>query len=235
MSFILDALKKSENERQQQVPAEFVTVPSNPDAPKAPRWLWGLGTLLVVNIVVVVALITRDEVPGIVTSDPEKTKAALQALPEEAQMKLRPTPQSPTSDTEAVPVDDNFADRLDEARRILPERAQGDEPASTVTDKHEESNASGRQPVATARSSTASSLALLPSLDELRLNGEVSLPELHLDIHVFSDSTRDRFVFINMDKYREQDTMSAGPVVREITREGVVLEYRGRRFILPRE
>ena len=62
MSFILDALKKSENERQQQAPAEFVTVPSNPDAPRAPKWLWILGALLVVNIVVVVTLIARDDV-----------------------------------------------------------------------------------------------------------------------------------------------------------------------------
>lgn len=230
MSFILDALKKSENERQQQVPAEFVTVPSNPDAPRAPRWLWVLGALLIVNIVVVGALVTRDEVPGIATPVPGNTEAA---LPEGAD--VRPIPQSATSDAEAVPVDVDFADRLDEARRKLPERAPADSTAGTVTGKFEDSSASARQPVTTARSSTASSRALLPSLDELRVNGEVSLPELHLDIHVFSDSPGDRFVFINMDKYREQDTMSAGPVVREITREGVVLEYRGKRFILPRE
>lgn len=233
MSFILDALKKSENERQQQVPAEFVTVPSNPDAPRAPRWLWVLGALLIVNIVVVGALVTRDEVPGTATPVPENTEAALQALPEGAD--VRPIPQSPTSDAGAVPVDDDFADRLDEARRKLPERAPADSPAGTVTGKLDDSSASARQAVTTAGSSTASSRALLPSLDELRVNGEVSLPELHLDIHVFSDSPRDRFVFINMDKYREQDTMNAGPVVREITREGVVLEYRGKRFILPRE
>ena len=49
MSFILDALKKSETERQNQGKAEFADVPSSADGPRAPRWLWPLGALLAVN------------------------------------------------------------------------------------------------------------------------------------------------------------------------------------------
>ncbi len=46
MSFILDALKKSENDRQEQAEAEFATVPSSPGPLAAPSWLWVLGGLL---------------------------------------------------------------------------------------------------------------------------------------------------------------------------------------------
>ena len=63
MSFILDALKKSENERQEQSDTEFATVPSSPDAPAAPRWLWILGALLAINT-------TRCESPR--NSDPDR-------------------------------------------------------------------------------------------------------------------------------------------------------------------
>jgi hypothetical protein len=63
MSFILDALKKSETERQQQGPSDFANVPSNSETPGAPRWLWALGLLLAVNLVVLVGVLMRDDAP----------------------------------------------------------------------------------------------------------------------------------------------------------------------------
>ena len=47
---------------------------------------------------------------------------------------------------------------------------------------------------------------------ELRANGVLQLPDLHLDIHVYSEKPVDRFVFINMNKYREpaRSTARAG-------------------------
>lgn len=221
MSFILDALKKSENERQQQAPPEFATVPADPDSPRAPRWLWALGGLLLVNLVVVVALLTRDAPPPIPSA------------PVDAALAAEAASASRSAAAPAARPVDAFSDRLEEARRSLPERTSDD--ATPATDAQTRIVPVRREPPPAAATSAAASLALLPSLDELRLNGDVDLPAMHLDIHVWSDSASDRFVFINMDKYRERDTMSAGPVVAEITRDGVVLEYRGRRFMLPRD
>jgi general secretion pathway protein B len=73
------------------------------------------------------------------------------------------------------------------------------------------------------------------TFDELRANGTVLLPDLHLDIHVYSENPADRFVFVNMTKYRERAKLTEGPVVKEITPEGVVLEHLGNSFLLPRE
>jgi general secretion pathway protein B len=73
------------------------------------------------------------------------------------------------------------------------------------------------------------------SFSDLQARGILSLPELHLDIHVFSGEPADRFVFINMTKYRENAKLSEGPVVKQITAEGVVLGYQGTDFLLPRE
>ena len=77
--------------------------------------------------------------------------------------------------------------------------------------------------------------AVLPTLNELRADGTLQLPEMHLDIHVYSGQPADRFVFVNMSKYKESATLAEGPVVREITQDGVVLDFRGTRFLLPRE
>ena len=81
----------------------------------------------------------------------------------------------------------------------------------------------------------ASSGARIPTIEELRLNDSLQLPELHIDIHVYSDNPDERFVFINMAKHREQSQLDEGPVVREITAEGVILQYQGRSFLLSRE
>ena len=69
----------------------------------------------------------------------------------------------------------------------------------------------------------------------MRTNGTVEIPDLHLDIHVYSDAPEDRFVFINMSKHRENSQLSEGPRVEEITPDGVILEYRGTSFLLPRD
>ena len=76
---------------------------------------------------------------------------------------------------------------------------------------------------------------LLPSISEVNLTGSQALPELHLDVHVYATKPADRFVYINMRKYHEGNTLQEGPVLERIRRDGVVLEYQGLRFVLPRQ
>jgi general secretion pathway protein B len=73
----------------------------------------------------------------------------------------------------------------------------------------------------------------LPTADEIVARGAV--PELRLELHVYSNRPAERFAFINSRKYREGDTLAEGPQLEEITPEGVVLNQRGSRFLLPRE
>jgi general secretion pathway protein B len=44
-----------------------------------------------------------------------------------------------------------------------------------------------------------------------------------------------RFVFINSRKYQEGQTITEGPIVEEITPDGVILSNHGQRFMLPRQ
>ena len=75
---------------------------------------------------------------------------------------------------------------------------------------------------------------ILPTRSDLVASG-TALPELHLDIHVHSNNAAERFVFVNMRKYVEGQSLSEGPTVERITGEGVVLNQRGLRFLLPRQ
>ncbi len=212
MSFILDALKKSEIDRQEQAEAEFATVPTSPDAPAAPRWLWILGGLLAINIVVILGLMLRPD------SQPDTN-----------------APTMPPSDTIDVAAD-SFSDQVAAARRNQTERASSQTTPIPAT--------AGTEPPPVARTTTppvsvanlpVSIAGILPSLMELRANGTLQLPDLHVDIHVYSDVQAERFVFINMNKYRENSSLDEGPVLKQITSDGVILEYRGIAFMLPRE
>ena len=75
----------------------------------------------------------------------------------------------------------------------------------------------------------------MKTFDELRLEGALQLVDLHIDIHVYAEEPAERFVFINMNKHTENSTLAEGPVVKEITTDGVVLEHQGNTFLLPRE
>jgi len=202
MSFILDALKKSETDRQQQGSAEFAGVPTNPGKREGPpRWLWVLGALLLINLAVLVGIMMR---PG----TPPETAA-----------------ESQTSEPPPA-VENDFAERVAVSRQNAPsretlpvvEKPQADTPSPSLTVAHEPMNT-----------------ATLPTIHEVQANGQVSLPELHVDIHVYSESPEDRFVFINMNKHNQGSRLAEGPLVEEITPDGVVLVHNGITFLLPRD
>jgi general secretion pathway protein B len=73
----------------------------------------------------------------------------------------------------------------------------------------------------------------MPTADEVAASS--GLPELRLELHVYSTRPQERFVFINSAKYREGDTTPEGAAVEEITPDGVVMSARGNRFLLPRD
>ena len=219
MSFILDALKKSETERQQQSGPEFSSVPSSAGEPQPLKWLWILAALLGVNAVVLLGILFRPD-----------TSPALPAPDVPAQA------EAPRGAATTNLADDEQADKAGfEEQLALARERQADRRQSAASVPA----SAGAKP-ASAAPLAATPATIAPSrrvetLDELRLDGQLQLPDLHLDIHVYSDAPAERFVFINMVKHRERSRLDEGPVVSEITPEGVILDYQGRTFLLPRE
>lgn len=215
MSFILDALKKSETERQEQGSAEFANVPSSDDSTGVPRWLWVLGFLLAINVVVLLGLLLRNDTPDI----------------------INPLPAAQTDN--ATSGSSSFTERLKEVRDQQPPSVAAPQPDTAAADEGVTAAPAQIAPVQAAPTETASAsqftLRALPTADELRVTGKMQIAELHLDIHVYSDAPADRFVFINMVRHQENSRLAEGPVVREITPEGVILDYVGTEFLLPRE
>ena len=161
--------------------------------------------------------------------------AAAEDAYEAAQLALRlsknatPVEQAPVEQAPAEPAqaaEPSFEERVAEAKQNQPPP----EPAAEETTPVQE-------PVArtVVEQPAPQNQRRLRTIDELRLNGTLQLPELHLDIHVYAEDPAERFVFVNMKKHKEGSQLAEGPVVAEITNDGAVLEHRGLTFLLPRE
>jgi|SRR6056297_3143272 len=250
MSFILDALKKSENERQGQRGLGVADVPVAREAPGAPVWIWWLLGLLAVNVIVLLAVLLRPEAEpaaGAATDAPAAGPAESRpaTVPERVAPELAAlVDRTRTERLSATPPDTGYG-AADEASAAGPSAHSPsvDGPSADSPSVDSPSASPGadapegevtQQPQAAAASGEEQALAL-PTLDEIRVRGDTGLPDLHLDIHVWSEQPRGRFVYVNTMKYREGDDLAEGPRVASIVRNGVVLEHNGRRFLLPRD
>lgn len=205
MSFILDALRKSENDRQRQASPNVSVAAVGSKRGWQPGWialaLTGVGAALLAVTIVwwflaptptpaknIAAQAAAQSSPSAASTEPGVRSLAQEARRNDTEATAEPTPNAPLADAQS-------------ALRPAEPTSRGDVPL-TVT----EAMASG-----------------------------LSLPSLNLDIHVFAPQAAERFVFINARKYREREQLREGPTVKEITSDGVILEYQGTRLLLPRD
>jgi len=222
MSLILDALKKSEAERQRQSGPTLLEVRVSPPRRRYPTWVIAVGVLLAVNILLLLAFVLHRPAASSAAA-PTGGAAAGTALI------AAPAPTSSAPPTIPPPLVSGEA-----SAPLLPPRAFS--PSDTVADgPNSISNPADDQPAVPAGGGSArlerdtdGRYAGLPSFSDV--GGD--LPDLRLDLHVYAERARDRYALINMHRVHEGDALPEGPRVLAITREGVALDYRGQEFML---
>jgi len=244
MSFILDALKKSENDRQRQTSPALFEVKVAAPRRRFPTWAVGLAVLLGVNIAALAWVLLRQP-PTAAASEPAPAAAApapyvantaqpgMVTVP--ATVTLPTTVNIPIGSAPSVTVQNGMQD----AGVVAPSNApplteepllEGHEPAVPP-----DYDARDYRPAMTPEQAGAIAASRrngqLPSRDEILAQG-TQLPDLRLDLHVYAVNPAERFVFINMRKLREGESLPEGVRVDEITPNGVELEWRGKRFAL---
>jgi general secretion pathway protein B len=244
MSFILDALKKSENERQRQVGPSLADVQVSERRNNKPWWAVAVGALLVVNLSVLLIVLMRDGDARSSTSRPAtENSAAETATAAGTQMPL------PASASRMPRGNPSLVAQTDPSVRSLADEA-GHDPNAVDADplltaggsvpdgpplvRPIEAPAVAPAAIPPQPAAPAASEEVLPTQMDM-VAGGTSLPEMHLDIHVYSAKPADRFVFVNMRKYTEGQALKEGPTLERITPEGAVLNHRGLRFLLPRQ
>jgi general secretion pathway protein B len=234
MSFILDALKKSEVERQRQaIPGLMDSRPLPPRA-KFPLWAAALIALFVVNLLILAVVLTRHAPPATAPAPASPGSPAPAAMAPAAT--IAPAPPASTAPDHFSPMDaappvyapeiPPTQDSLSAARRAARAGSSG---AGTTH------HAASAAPDPVLTDSNPGDSEALPSINEINVAEQPALANLHLDVHVYATQPSERFVYINMRKYREGATLAEGPVLERIRRDGVVLNYQGLRFVLPRQ
>ena len=217
MSFILDALKKSELERQRQSVPGLVDSGVARPRPRLPVWAIALGLLLGVNLFVLLFVLSRSFLssPHAPATVPPRAVAGF-------------SPLAPPVYAPEIPV----ASPMPAAAPIsaAPETARSMNSGDSVSNKVRR-----RDPLLNDEDYKATDDEVLPTINEVTLTGAQALPEMHLDVHVFSTKPAERFVYVNMRKYHEGATLQEGPTIERIRRDGVILSYQGLRFLLPRQ
>ena len=251
MSFILDALKKSENERQRQVGPSLADVQVRQRRADKPWWVVAVAALLVLNLGVLLFVLMRDGDAKSSANAPARedanTNAASMAdtqpgtqvpLPASASRMPRGNPPVSASTNPAV---HSLADEAGSAEQgIAPEADPQLSSAATVPEGPPMVRPIDAPAVAPAavrpapEAQPAQDQEVLPTPNTLAASGTI-LPEMHLDIHVYAAKPADRFVFVNMQKYTEGQTLKEGPKLERITPDGAVLNHQGMRFLLPRQ
>ena len=258
MSFILDALKKSESDRQRQSGPALFEVRVAPPRTRLPLWAIAIALLLVVNLGVVMWMLLRHQgharstpgsepvtaaaatvsstgnpVPMVATSAPAAPGSAAAALA------APPTAVGNAANTAAANIAANAVANGAATPPAAPTAASaGPETVSGAPDStNAEDYAPAAEPLASGlgnhvRRATASGV---PLYQDVNATLGARVPQLRLDLHVFATRPQDRFVMINMHKLREGDTLPEGVHVDSITPEGAVLSYNGSKFLLPRD
>lgn len=256
MSFILDALKKSESDRQRQSGPSLFEVKVAPPRRRLPVWAVAIAVLLAINLIVISWMLLRHP------SAPAPTAAAGGSAPNAAAPVVARA--APAGAPVAVPASGGVGQMAAPGGQA----AEGSErqdttsgpgarsPAATASPLAAPASAAGPtdraaaqppagtnpsdyapavEPAATQGSATAGGTG---STDGLPIYQQIvnsaNLPSLHLDLHVYADRPQDRFAMINMHRVAEGDSLPSGVQVDAIRPDGVVLSYHGTRFLLPR-
>jgi general secretion pathway protein B len=237
MSFILDALKKSENDRQRQSsPALFEVKVAQPRR-SFPLWAVGLGVLFGVNILVLLWFLLREPAPANpVVSEVAAAPPASSAAPPGMVTVPATSTYIPAGGTPNVTP--GAGNALADAGVVAPSPAPplAEEPVLSGQEPSipPDYDARDYRPAITPAQANAVAAArreMPPSRDEVVAQG-TQVPDLRLDLHVYDPDPAKRFVFINMRKLREGDSLPEGVRLDSITQTGAKLTYRGTQFTL---
>jgi hypothetical protein len=216
MSFILDALKKSESERHRHSGPVLMDVRIAPPRRRLPAWAWIIVAVLVINLLVLAWLLwfsprratTQNAVPAAAAPAGAATAA----------------PASPA------------AGATQGALPAAPAPAGAPPPASALPEPALPPAATAQAPVAAGAPASAApapviNIASLPRYQDLTAAG-LALPTLVLNLHVHDPVPANRYVLLNGSKVREGETLPDGLKILQIVPSGVALEWRGQRFFL---
>lgn len=258
MSIILDALKKSEAERQQSGAPGLYETKLAPPRQRLPLWLLIVCALLLVNALGLVWVLMRGH--GGVTPPPATALPAPAPSPAASPVAapapvFNPPPTAPVA-TSPAPADTPPADAgpavarnataatdadsdEDDTPAVPASRTAGQAPAAAPTESGGSADNGGSHVYRVTPSDQAPPpgppppRSSVPNYQEAAVSAGLP-PNLAINLHSWSKQPAQRYILLNMVRLREGDTSPQGVKVETITQDGAILSWQGREFSLQR-
>lgn len=233
MSYILDALRKSQQTRQPSTGTANRGAAHNISySVSLDGWWLALGIALLAGSLIAAFLFWR----GTPARPPEPPSPAAHnpAVAETSQVDGA-TPLAASATATETPAKRNIpvADLAEQAKVPVP--APPRKAAATWTRKKPAST--GRPVAARVVAPPEASLALaedVPLLQQMPAEFRQALPPLAVTIHVYAHDKSQQILFLNNREYGRGSEIEGGVRVEDIVPDGVVLSFRGQRFKLSR-
>ncbi len=228
MSFILDALRKSDQQRQRQQGSTPMIAPA-PDTQAAAPALWWYGLLAAVLLgagILIGSLQRGAPEPAPQAALPAATRPA---MPLAATLPVAPLPVATTSVKRAeAPVSQLAA--APAARGVPPLLAAPAPIVPTAADTVITPHTAQREESARAAATAPAPEGGIVAFNELPPALQQELPKLAILVHSYASAPKARFVLIGDRKWHEEESPAPGLKLEQITPDGMIFSYKGYRF-----
>ena len=235
MSYILDALRKSDQQRRRGAAPTLLAGQAMAEAPKQPAFLaYGLPAAVLVGAGIVIGWLRpwqpEQAAPGRAERVAAKPLESTPRQPASAPSEMAPQPrpeqrlQNATPPAQAAPA-------LVPTKPQLPARAK---PETDGTPREADAavprkTAAPERPAGTA-AADAARVQTVVSMANLPLSVQQELPAMTISFHVYSGDSEKRLVGINNRMLREGEHVVPGLKLEQITPDGMILGYKGYSF-----
>ncbi len=263
MSYLLEALQKSQKEREQnvpgiQTPALQVEVPD--EAPRSP-WIYIAIAALAINTVLIVYLLLRPNEPVAVVSEPSAAQtpvASTSAVSPSSTVStistVSPAPPTPSTsaadrvqvrDLDALPSDASSHETisrestpLDATPRVVTREIDTTTaptmPTVMAADAASQNNAAiTPAPANNSEQVIDVDLFSVPTVNQLANEIRQQLPALEMNSHIYAPNEKDSFVMINGISLTPGMMLMPNLKLLAITADGAVLQFSEHKFLLP--
>lgn len=253
MSYILEALRKAEQERNPSQPGLTPAAPRSRllDLSKFPelrsyRPLLVAGLCLGLSLTLTLSLLHRHHAAAPVTEAPKPVQTAATTLSPNSANSMQSLDQmvgnNPTTLDDLVESDASAetadSDSITNAGNSFSASDETPLSAATPAPPPEPVEAAPSEPSQEMPATTIEHVKLdaapapqVQRLSDMPVDYRATFPAISLDVHSYDKSAKKRFIMISGKRYNEGDTLPEGPHIAQIIQEGVVFDFHGEQVL----
>lgn len=218
MSYILDALRKSDQQRQRGAPPTLLTLQPSAVIRKRPAYLaYGLFAVVLIGVGVAIGWLRPWQTEQ---AAPARTASVAAGSSDSQSFESTSRPPTPAQSEMAAQPRPELSAAAKPQTDGLPPEANAPLPGIAVAPP------THRVDIAAADAAGETVIAM----EKLPLSIQQEIPRISISVHVYSRTPAKRLIGIGSRMLREGDYLIPGLQLEEITMDGMILSYKGYRF-----